>query len=69
MIVQIVTKTRKIKLFRVTGGVRPYRGISRISHNIPQHLHLCLLPKNALLHNISSMTASCIQIEPHLPAT
>jgi hypothetical protein len=69
MIGQRGAKARKITIFRGTGGVRADRGISRTATTIPQQVHLWFLSKNALLHNISSMIASCIQIDRHLPAT
>jgi hypothetical protein len=67
--VQIVVQARKIKIFRVMGEVRSYRGISEISNTIQQRLCLKFMSKNGLFHEIFSKNASFIRLDQYLPAT
>jgi hypothetical protein len=64
-----VVQAQKIKLLRVTGGVRPYRRISGISNTIQQYLCVKLMSKNVLFNKNPYNTASFIRLDQYLPVT
>jgi hypothetical protein len=68
-IVHILLQARKITLSRVTGEMRPYRGISGISNKIQQLLCLKFISKNLLFSKISSKNPLFIRLDHYLPLT
>ena len=69
MIGQIVDQTRKITVFRVTGGVRVYIEISRIFNKFPYQLNAWFLSKNAPVRQNFCEAAQSIYVAQCLPVT
>jgi hypothetical protein len=66
---QIERQAGKITLFRVTGEVRSYIGILRVSNEIKYQRYAYFLSKNALVCKNPSINASSMHIDQSRPAT